>query len=95
LDEGVGGSTGSVALMSEEQLANVVARFFAEELGIASVDADDHFLFLGADSLNVERVITVIADHFSIDLSTATILDFPTPRALAHLIAPMLSSQTG
>jgi acyl carrier protein len=77
----------------EEELTELIAGFFAQELGVANIDADSHFLFLGADSLNVERLIIRIGEYFSINLVTATILDTPTPRALAQLVASMLSSR--
>jgi acyl carrier protein len=80
-------------LPGEEDLARQIASLFAEELNIAEIDADSHFLFLGADSLNVERVMVAIGRRFSINLATATILETPTPRALARLIASMLSSR--
>ena len=79
--------------LSEEELTALLAGFFAEELGIAEIDADSHFLFLGADSMNVERLMEAIGRHFSIDLSTDTILEAPTPRALAQLIASKLASR--
>lgn len=87
-------ATAGVDLPSDEELIELIAGFFAQELGITDIDADSHFLFLGADSLNVERLILRIGEYFSISLVTATILDTPTPRALAHLIGSMLSSRT-
>ncbi len=78
-------------LPSEEELTALITGMFSEELGINEIDADAHFLFLGADSLNVERLIVAIGDRFSINLATATILETPTPRALAQLIASMLA----
>jgi acyl carrier protein len=80
--------------LSEEELTALIAGFFAEELAVAGIDADSHFLFLGADSMNVERLIEAIGRHFSIDLSTDTILEAPTPRALAQLIASRLAGRS-
>jgi acyl carrier protein len=82
---------GTSRSLSEEELTELLAGFFADELGIAKIEADSHFLFLGADSMNVERLMETIGRHFSIDLSSDTILEAPTPRALAQLILSKLA----
>lgn len=87
----IGGA--GIDVPSEEELVELIASFFAQELSITDIDADSHFLFLGADSLNVERLILRIGEYFSVSLVTATILDTPTPKALAQLIRSMLSSR--
>jgi acyl carrier protein len=85
-------TAGAEAALNEEELTVLLAEFFAKELGIAEVDGDSHFLFLGADSMNVERLMEEIGRHFSTDLSSDTILEAPTPRALAQLIISKLAS---
>jgi acyl carrier protein len=80
---------------SEDELASTIARLFAQEFKIPHVDMDAHFLFLGGDSLNAESLMTAISSHFSLKLQTATLLDAPTPRELARVVARMLASRPG
>lgn len=78
---------------SEEELTTEIAGLFARELEVADVGADSHFLFLGGDSLDAERLILAIGSHFSLKLQTATLLDAPTPRALARVVAALLDKR--
>lgn len=80
------------ASLSEDEIAAVVARLFADEFKLASVDVDAHFLFLGGDSLNAESLAATIGARFGLRFQTATLLDAPTPRDVAGVLAERLGS---
>ncbi|HXY93803.1 MAG TPA: thioesterase domain-containing protein, partial [Acidimicrobiia bacterium] len=62
---------------------NDLAEIFASVLGIERVGLDDDFFELGGDSLATVELLAAIADRFSVDLSTSTVLDAPTVAELA------------
>lgn len=80
------------ASLSEDEIAAVVARLFADEFKLASVDVDAHFLFLGGDSLNAESLAAAIGARFGLRFQTANLLDAPTPRDVAGVLAGWLAS---
>ena len=59
---------------------------WSEVLGIRPIDADDHFLDIGGDSLLASAIATRIQSRFQIDVSAMDILDQPTIRQLGCLI---------
>jgi thioesterase domain-containing protein/acyl carrier protein len=63
-----------------------LAAIFADVLGVNSVGLDDDFFDLGGDSLGVIELVNAIAERFSVELSSTTVLDAPTVEALTgHL----------
>ena len=87
------GPSGAESLSSEDALARTIARLFAHEFKVAEVDLDANFLFLGGDSLNAESLMTTISSHFSLRLQTSTLLEAPTPREMARVVARMLAGR--
>ena len=67
-----------------------VADLFAEALDVPTVDPDDDFFRLGGDSLLAETLLTTVERDFGAFLSASALLDAPTPRALAALVARQL-----
>jgi acyl carrier protein len=94
VDDRSGGATGA-GVPSEDELETVIAELFAEEFELPRVDVEEHFLFLGGDSMNAETLVRTIADRFGIRLQTATLLEAPTPRSLAKVVAAKLRKQAG
>ncbi|MEJ3750125.1 amino acid adenylation domain-containing protein [Actinomycetes bacterium KLBMP 9797] len=56
---------------------------FAAVLGVAAVGAEDSFFDLGGDSLLVTRLVGQIRGALRADISLRTVLEAPTPAALA------------
>ena len=64
-----------------------LAAIFAEVLGVARVGLDDDFFDLGGDSLGVVELMAAIAERFSVDLPTSTVLDAPTVAELSRRLS--------
>jgi acyl-coenzyme A synthetase/AMP-(fatty) acid ligase/acyl carrier protein len=67
----------------EETLADT----YAQVLGLELVGIDDSFFDLGGDSLSAMRLIAAINAKADADLSVRALLDAPTVRSLAELLA--------
>jgi acyl carrier protein len=62
---------------------------WAEVLQIrVPIALDSDFFGLGGDSLAMMMVLFRVGQEFSVELSPAALLEAPTPRMLAALIAP-------
>ncbi len=67
-----------------------IASLFAEAFEVPAVDPDDDFFRLGGDSLLAESLLTAVERDLGAFLSASALLDAPTPRGLAALIARQL-----
>jgi acyl carrier protein len=72
----------------EETLADT----YAQVLGLELVGIDDSFFDLGGDSLSAMRLIAAINAKADADLSVRALLDAPTVRSLAELLATETAS---
>jgi acyl carrier protein len=66
---------------------HALAEIWREVLGLKELGIDENFFELGGDSLSATRVFARINRAFAMDLSLREILDHPTIRALAELVA--------
>ncbi len=66
--------------------AAVIAGIFAQAFEREFVGLDDDFFELDGDSLIAAELMTAIEKHFGSVLSIATLLEAPTPRALAAVV---------
>jgi thioesterase domain-containing protein/acyl carrier protein len=64
-----------------------IARLFAEAFELPSVNLEDDFFQLGGDSLIGQSLMTAIEERFGVSLSLSVLLEAPTPRSLAGVIA--------
>ena len=78
---------------SEDEIANEIARLFAQELEVPDVGLDTHFIFTGGDSMNAESLMVAVSEAFGIRLKTAVLLDAPTPRELAEVVSKKLAAK--
>ena len=78
---------------SEDEIANEIARLFAQELDVPDVGLDTHFIFTGGDSMNAESLMVAVSEAFGIRLKTAVLLDAPTPRELAEVVSKKLAAK--
>ncbi|HEX4138231.1 MAG TPA: non-ribosomal peptide synthetase [Bryobacteraceae bacterium] len=67
-------------------LETSLEEIWGEVLGFHPIDADDHFLDVGGDSLLASAIATRIESRFQIDVSAENVFDQPTIRQLAKLI---------
>jgi len=63
--------------------AAVLASIFTDVLGVDRVGLDDDFFELGGDSLGVVELVAEIADRFSVDVPTSTVVEAPTVAELS------------
>ncbi|ADB33160.1 phosphopantetheine-binding protein [Kribbella flavida DSM 17836] len=61
-------------------------------LGDAQVGADDDFFALGADSIDLMRVVTAAQDHCRVDIDVAEFFEAPTLRRLAQIVERELAA---
>ncbi|MGN6446078.1 AMP-binding protein [Amnibacterium sp.] len=65
----------------------VVGGIWAGVLGMDKVPLDGDFLALGGDSLSVEEMLADVGERFHIELSSADLLNAPTLREFAAVVA--------
>lgn len=76
---------------AENQLELMVAKIYAEVLGVETIGATDNFFVLGGDSLRATQVIARIRALLNVNLSLATFFWQPTARALAREILRLIA----
>jgi thioesterase domain-containing protein/acyl carrier protein len=67
--------------------ASAVANIFARLFEVDAVGVDDDFFGLGGDSLMAEVLMNEIEAGFGVGLALSTLIEAPTPRALADAIS--------
>lgn len=67
--------------------AVALADMFAEVFSLPTSNVDDDFFRLGGDLLNGTLLLNAIEKRFGLALSLSVLLEAPTPRALARIIA--------
>jgi amino acid adenylation domain-containing protein len=72
--------------VTEEQLCKTMATL----LGLDEVGIDDNFFLLGGHSLLGTKLIAHISEIFAVNLTTRSLLDAPTVRALAHVVEQLV-----
>jgi acyl-CoA synthetase (AMP-forming)/AMP-acid ligase II/acyl carrier protein len=70
----------------ETKLHEILAKAWAEELGVKKVGIDDDFFRLGGDSLSSIRLALAIETLLGIELDAASLTEILTVRQLARLI---------
>ncbi len=73
----------------------LLARLWAEVLGIESAGMHDNFFALGGHSLLGTRLISRVRESFGVELPVRTLFEAPTIRDLAGHIEAALRDQTG
>jgi thioesterase domain-containing protein/acyl carrier protein len=82
----------SLAEVAEQSSAAFTAHeadivpLFAQAFDLPTVGLDDDFFQIGGDSLIGETLMALIESRFGIILSMSTLLEAPTPRALARVV---------
>jgi amino acid adenylation domain-containing protein len=76
-------------------LGDVVLATFRRALAAPSFGPDDNFFDHGGDSLTALVIVSELGERFSRSLCVGTILDAPTPRALAGRLADRDESSCG
>ncbi|MGH7887262.1 MAG: non-ribosomal peptide synthetase, partial [Candidatus Binatia bacterium] len=79
----------------ETQLESLVARIYADVLGIEPVGTTDNFFALGGDSLRATQVISRIRATLDVNLSIAMVFRRPTVRELAAEIVRVMADSDG
>nr|APD71703.1 type I polyketide synthase 9 [Streptomyces sp.] len=70
----------------QQETLPVVARLFAEALGLPEVDPEESFFDLGGDSLLAARLLTRIRVIFPVDIKVKTMFTAPSAVELADLL---------
>ena len=68
-------------------METVLERIWAESLGLEQVGIHDNLFELGGNSLQAARAVARVRQRLSRDVSFRHIFDFPTPAALAEILA--------
>jgi amino acid adenylation domain-containing protein len=68
------------------ELLSAIGRFWAEGIGIGSLDVKDNFFGLGGDSLTASRIINRVNDHFGLKLDFEDLFDLPTLESFSQLV---------
>jgi amino acid adenylation domain-containing protein len=82
----VAGETDAVFVAPRNQIEELVARVWADVLGLERVGAEDNFFELGGHSLLATQVISRIREALQIELALHTIFESPTAAGLAVVI---------
>ncbi|MFJ7997201.1 type I polyketide synthase [Streptomyces sp. NPDC096310] len=80
------GGSGSGGGPVREETSLVVARLYAEILGLPEVGPDDSFFDLGGDSLIAVQLLTRTRELFAVDLDVLSLYEAETAAQLAELI---------
>ncbi|TAM70853.1 non-ribosomal peptide synthetase, partial [Mycobacterium sp.] len=75
--------TGSGYRAPGDPVEEILARIYADVLGVRRVGVDDSFFALGGDSLSAMRLIAAVNTGLDADLSVRTVFDAPTVAQLA------------
>jgi acyl carrier protein len=71
---------------SNVRIAESLAGFWSEVLGVEAVAANDEFFDLGGSSIQAMQVMSRIHREFNIELPLTTLFDHPTLRGLAEAV---------
>jgi len=72
--------------MNQRELA--MSTIWQQVLEREAVGRDDDFMALGGDSLSAEELLTLVKEHFGVEVASADILGFPTLRDFtAHVVS--------
>ncbi|CAM2005163.1 non-ribosomal peptide synthetase [Acanthopleuribacter pedis] len=72
-----------------------IATLFAETLGLAEVDATDHFFHLGGHSLLATQLMAKLRHHYGLNLPLRLIFQEPTVAGLAQRIQQIHRASSG
>ena len=75
--------------MDQKQLA--MSTIWQQVLELPELGLEDDFMALGGDSLSAEELLTVVKDHFGVEIASTDIIAFPT---LREFTARVLSEKT-
>ncbi|MFQ2875479.1 non-ribosomal peptide synthase/polyketide synthase [Mycobacterium sp. MS3] len=67
-------------------LEEILARCYAEVLGLQRVGVDESFFDLGGDSISAMRVIAAINNALNVELAVRSLFDTPTVEGLSRLV---------
>lgn len=71
--------------LQKYEYEEAIAEVAATALGLEAVGLDDDLFELGLDSLAVEEMVAVLDEQLNLRVSSATIMENPTPARLARL----------
>ncbi|HJT58388.1 MAG TPA: amino acid adenylation domain-containing protein [Ktedonobacteraceae bacterium] len=78
---------------SAQSIEEILAKIWAETLGLKQVDVLDSFFELGGHSLLAAQLLARIQAAFQVDVSLSNLFQAPTPTACAALIAQAKTGQ--
>ena len=88
--------SGSGTAADQERLTTLRTRLgeiWAEQFGIARVGPDDDFFALGGHSILALQLLSIMEDELAVTLPVSVLLDAPTIRRLAVVVAGKLGDQ--
>jgi thioesterase domain-containing protein/acyl carrier protein len=68
----------NVEEMDQQELA--MSTLWQQVLELPELNLDDDFMALGGDSLSAEELLTLVADHFGVEIASTDLLAYPTLR---------------
>jgi amino acid adenylation domain-containing protein len=77
----------SVFVGPRTELETALAKIWTDILQVDTIGIDDNFLELGGDSLRAMRLVNRVRDVLKVDLDVIHLLEAPTIRAMAKIVA--------
>ena len=79
---------------SDSQLEQVIARIWAEALGVEEVHADANFFDLGGHSLAAIQIAIGLQEALHVELPMATLLDEPSFDTFVSAVRSLMRAST-